>query len=266
MQRLVGAKHALKTHFMHAAPAWRKQSAALSNIWRTSSTVTVRDSDGVHELKHLTKDAVRAIKTELMVADVNHDGRINSEDLKQLLRKHKSSFTDKEIEELGEMFYASKAGGSVSYDRFVHAVDVAASHKEEHVTGFDANLHFKATPTKHPLGIGKCSTEYLHGGHAVYTPAELDIKLTHTPPVDLTDHAAYGTVKLLRHGFDLATRWNVGELTKKKIMLRAIYLETIAAVPGFVGAMFRHFRSLRTMQRDGGWTNLLLEEAENEKL
>ena len=43
-------------------------------------------------------------------------------------------------------------------------------------------------------------------------------------------------------------------------------VETIAAVPGFVGAMFRHFKALRTMERDGGWTNLLLEEAENEKM
>ena len=69
-----------------------------------------------------------------------------------------------------------------------------------------------------------------------------------------------------RFGFDTATRWNVGELTQQKIMLRAIFLETIAAVPGFVGAMFRHFKVLRTMERDGGWTNLLLEEAENEKM
>ena len=27
--------------------------------------------------------------------------------------------------------------------------------------------------------------------------------------------------------------------------------------------MFRHFKALRTMERDGGWTNLLLEEVES---
>jgi len=225
--------------------------------------VTVTDSDGVHELKHLSQAAVRKIKAELMEADANHDGRINAEELKQLLRKHRATFSEKEIEEIGELFYASKAGGSVSYDRFIHAIDVATEHEQ---AGLDANIHFKATPTQHPLAIDKFSVEYLAGGHPVYTPEELDIKLTHTAPVTITDRLAFGTVKLLRRGFDGATRWNVGEITKTKIMLRAIYLETIAAVPGFVGAMFRHFRALRTMQRDGGWTNLLLEEAENEKL
>lgn len=43
-------------------------------------------------------------------------------------------------------------------------------------------------------------------------------------------------------------------------------LETVAGVPGMVGAMWRHFRSLRTMQRDGGFIHTLLEEAENERM
>ncbi|KAJ8598290.1 hypothetical protein CTAYLR_005990 [Chrysophaeum taylorii] len=231
----------------------------------TNSKLTVTDSDGIHELQSLDVGAVRRIKAELMEADANHDGRINSEELKVLLRKHKGTFKDREIEELGELFYASKAGGSISYDRFIHAVDVA-HHTQATAPGVDANLHFRATPTQHPLGVGKCSVEYLAGGHPVYSEEELDVKLTHTPPVNLTDNIAFGTVKLLRWNFDFFTRWNVGDLTQQKIMLRAIFLETIAAVPGFVGAMFRHFRALRSMQRDGGWTNLLLEEAENEKL
>jgi len=231
----------------------------------STAPITVTDSDGPHELKVLSERAVRAIKAELMAADKNGDGRIDSEELKALLKRHRATFTPKEVEDLGEMFYAAKAGGSVSFDRFIHSLDVKLAGSEEDA-GVDANYHFKATSTKHPLGIGKCSVEYLAGGHQLYTPEELDVKLTHTPPKTLTDKAAYASVRLLRVGFDTATRWNVGELTQKKIMLRAIFLETIAAVPGFVGAMFRHFRALRTMERDGGWTNLLLEEAENEKM
>lgn len=46
----------------------------------------------------------------------------------------------------------------------------------------------------------------------------------------------------------------------------ACVLETVAAVPGMVAAMFRHFRSLRKMARDYGWINPLLEEAENERM
>ena len=43
-------------------------------------------------------------------------------------------------------------------------------------------------------------------------------------------------------------------------------LETVAAVPGVVGPMFRHLRSLRRMKRDYGWINPLQEEAENERM
>jgi hypothetical protein len=46
----------------------------------------------------------------------------------------------------------------------------------------------------------------------------------------------------------------------------AVVLETVAAVPGMVGGMFRHLRSLRWMTRDHGWISKLLEEAENERM
>ena len=43
-------------------------------------------------------------------------------------------------------------------------------------------------------------------------------------------------------------------------------METIAGVPGMVGAMHRHLRSLRSLERDGGWIHHLLQEAENERM
>jgi hypothetical protein len=48
-------------------------------------------------------------------------------------------------------------------------------------------------------------------------------------------------------------------------LMRILFLETIAGVPGFTAAMIRHLRSLRIMKRDGGWIHMLLEEAENER-
>ena len=42
---------------------------------------------------------------------------IDGEELKALLRRHNAAFTAKEVEDLGEMFYAAKGAGSVSYDR-----------------------------------------------------------------------------------------------------------------------------------------------------
>jgi hypothetical protein len=47
---------------------------------------------------------------------------------------------------------------------------------------------------------------------------------------------------------------------------RAIFLETVAGVPGFAGGMIRHLQSLRRMERDQGWIHTLLEEAENERM
>ena len=43
-------------------------------------------------------------------------------------------------------------------------------------------------------------------------------------------------------------------------------LETVAAVPGMVGGMVRHMRSLRRMEDDRESIHTLLEEAENERM
>ena len=63
-----------------------------------------------------------------------------------MLRKHNSTFTDSEIVELGELFYASKAGATVSIDRFIQAIDYAASGTKD-----EGN----------PLGVGNCVPEYM---------------------------------------------------------------------------------------------------------
>jgi ubiquinol oxidase len=47
---------------------------------------------------------------------------------------------------------------------------------------------------------------------------------------------------------------------------RAIVLETIAAVPGMVGGMLQHLKSLRLIHDDRGWIKTLLDEAENERI
>lgn len=47
---------------------------------------------------------------------------------------------------------------------------------------------------------------------------------------------------------------------------RAMMLETVAAIPGMVGGMLLHCKSLRKFQHSGGWIKALLEEAENERM
>lgn len=45
-----------------------------------------------------------------------------------------------------------------------------------------------------------------------------------------------------------------------------IVIETVAAVPGMVGATLTHLKCLRLMVDDRGWIRILLEEAENERM
>ncbi|KAK9286864.1 hypothetical protein L1049_015270 [Liquidambar formosana] len=53
---------------------------------------------------------------------------------------------------------------------------------------------------------------------------------------------------------------------RRRYGCRAMMLETVAAVPGMVGGMLLHLRSLRKFQHTGGWVKALLEEAENERM
>ena len=46
----------------------------------------------------------------------------------------------------------------------------------------------------------------------------------------------------------------------------AIVLETVAAVPGMVGATLTHLRCLRRSEADGGWIRRLMDEAQNERM
>ncbi|KAI6122484.1 alternative oxidase [Pisolithus croceorrhizus] len=55
-------------------------------------------------------------------------------------------------------------------------------------------------------------------------------------------------------------------LTEQAWLMRILFLETIAGVPGMVAAMLRHLTSLRSMRRDSGWIHTLLEDAENERM
>ncbi len=80
----------------------------------------------------------------------------------------------------------------------------------------------------------------------------------HHHPEGFTDRFALAFTKLLRFFADTFFAKRYGH--------RAIVLETVAAVPGMVGAMFTHLSSLRRMKDDEGWIRTLLEEAENERM
>lgn len=86
-------------------------------------------------------------------------------------------------------------------------------------------------------------------------PLELS---TRHPPSGVSDHIALWLTKLLRFFADAFFAQRYGH--------RAVVLETVAGVPGMVGGMMNHLKSLRRMRDDEGWIRTLLEEAENERM
>ena len=65
-------------------------------------------------------------------------------------------------------------------------------------------------------------------------------------------------VRVLRKATDVATGYRHDPnkpyvMSERKWLVRFIFLETVAGVPGMMGGMIRHFHSLRKMKRDNGW-------------
>ena len=75
---------------------------------------------------------------------------------------------------------------------------------------------------------------------------------------DWSDRVAFGITRSLRFLADTFFAKRYGN--------RAIVLETVAAVPGMVGAALIHLRCLRWMREDEGWIRTLMDEAENERM
>ena len=73
-------------------------------------------------------------------------------------------------------------------------------------------------------------------------------------------------IRFVRGTFDKVTFYNPKKMNEKHWLNRIIFLETVAGVPGMIGGMSRHLRSLRTMEADHGWIHHLLQEAENERM
>lgn len=83
------------------------------------------------------------------------------------------------------------------------------------------------------------------------------------PPVH---HAAGGLSDRFALGFTRIMRFGADVFFAKRYGHRAIVLETVAAVPGMVGATITHLKCLRRMTGDDGWIRTLMEEAENERM
>lgn len=106
-----------------------------------------------------------------------------------------------------------------------------------------------------------------------YTEKQMnDIKIAHREASSWSDWIALSIVRIMRTGMDIATGYRhshevaVGQseandakpagrfqMSERKWLVRFVFLESVAGVPGMVAGMLRHLRSLRKMQRDNGW-------------
>jgi ubiquinol oxidase len=80
----------------------------------------------------------------------------------------------------------------------------------------------------------------------------------HVVPTGFSDHIAYALVRFARVIADVFFAHRYGH--------RAVVLETVAAVPGMVGALFQHLSALRRIADDKGRIQTLLDEAQNERM
>lgn len=123
--------------------------------------------------------------------------------------------------------------------------------------------------------------------HVPYTEQALkkNVYYEHREPADFSDRFALFLMRMLRKGTDFATGYKhdvdlpskVGDanpvsntkpygMSERKWLIRFIFLESVAGVPGMVAGMLRHLHSIRRLKRDNGWIETLLEEAYNERM
>jgi ubiquinol oxidase len=96
------------------------------------------------------------------------------------------------------------------------------------------------------------------------------VTIAHREAKTMSDKVALLAVKVLRWGLDKATGYkhengqNVDAkeplkarrkfaMNEEKYLIRNVFLESVAGVPGMVAGMLRHLHSMRRMKRDNGW-------------
>jgi hypothetical protein len=111
-------------------------------------------------------------------------------------------------------------------------------------------------PPKNAPGI-KLTPPAWH--HPIYSEEDMKaIRIAHRDSKTWSDWVALAFCRLFRKGMDLSTGYRHDPdkpyvMNERKWLVRFIFLESIAGVPGMCAGMLRHLRSLRRMNRDNGW-------------
>lgn len=107
--------------------------------------------------------------------------------------------------------------------------------------------------------------------HPRFTEEEMrSVTVEHRQPRDWSDSMALNMIRFLRWGMDTVTFYKEDRQTvlppsdprakdqkfsmnEGKYLIRNLFLESVAGVPGIVGGMIRHLNSMRGLKRDNGW-------------
>jgi ubiquinol oxidase len=151
---------------------------------------------------------------------------------------------------------------------------LAKGSRHSRLQQFQFRSYNNETPSKPGFNTFSTVAEHYHKNHtpvlmfgeekveAPYTDTSLLEKLPgtfkHQEAKTIGDKLAYGLMLVLRQVVHLVFR--------DKYSHHAVVLETVAAVPGMISGMIRHFTSLRRMTRDFGMISKLIEDAENERM
>lgn len=117
---------------------------------------------------------------------------------------------------------------------------------------------------KHTMVVSLKTHRFIH---PIYNLEEIEgIEIRKEEPKGFSANYAYFSVWLLKRIFDFFTKKPQTVMTEDKYITRLIMLNSISAVPGFMGGMCKHLKSLRTLRKDYGWINYLISESDNERM
>ncbi|KAK3933834.1 alternative oxidase-domain-containing protein [Diplogelasinospora grovesii] len=135
------------------------------------------------------------------------------------------------------------------------------------------------------LGNGKTARPplYLTWPHPGWSEKVVhEIITSHRKPETFGDRFAWRVIRVCRWAMDLVTGLGPEQqvdtnhpstataatrpLTESQWLVRFIFLESVAGVPGMVAGTLRHLHSIRRLKHDQGWIKTLLEESYNERM
>ncbi|KAK4245505.1 mitochondrial alternative oxidase [Corynascus novoguineensis] len=126
------------------------------------------------------------------------------------------------------------------------------------------------TPAKPTSSLTSLPLTWPHKGWDVKVVQE--VVPSHRKPRNLSDRIAWRVIRLW--GMDFLTGMpseqkagnNYRAMSESQWLVRFVFLETVAGIPGAVAGGLRHLHSIRRFKLDQGWIKTLLEESYNERM